>query len=153
MGNVLIRKRKKTLCKNHSHRAYHKFWMKQICFKIDKCKSRNGALVSEALALFNCYSGSPYVAYVVPVTMRVIFCKIHKVHELYLHNRKTPVAIFSNGCVAVTIKFIRYLCAFLLKYYFKVDYFYFRFIGSFSTEAYSTIRKYRLVCFSIIHFL
>ena len=49
--------------------------------------------------------------------MRVNFGNMHKLHELYVHNRKTPVAIFfSNGCVAVTIDFICYLYEFSLNH-------------------------------------
>ena len=54
-GNVPIQKKKENLlCQNLSHFVYHKFFDKTNPFEIDKCKSRNGASVSEALALFNC---------------------------------------------------------------------------------------------------
>ena len=57
----------------------------------------------------------------------LVFGNMHKLHEFYVHNRKKHMLpFFSNGCVAITIDFIRYLYVFLLKsYFFKTDYFIF----------------------------
>ena len=53
-------------------------------------------------------------AYVVSVNMRVNILATY----MFVHNRKIHVAIFSNGCMAVMIDFIRYLYAFSIKSYF-----------------------------------
>ena len=47
----------KIYCQNQNRRGYHKLLVETRPLEIDRCKSKNGTPVSEALALFNCSSG------------------------------------------------------------------------------------------------